>query len=64
MTLIGIDVGTTHCKAGVFDLEGRTIKIASRPTITSRAPEGFAYDDPETLWKTVTDVIRDICWQP
>ena len=60
MTLLGIDIGTTHCKAGVFNREGRTIKIASRPTVTSHAPEGYAYYDPETLWATITDVIREV----
>lgn len=60
MTLLGIDVGTTHCKAGLFDREGRTVKIATRSTITSRAPEGFAYYDPDTLWTTITDVIREV----
>jgi sugar (pentulose or hexulose) kinase len=60
MTLLGIDIGTTHCKAGLFDREGRTMKIASRPTITARAPEGFAYFDPETVWTTITDALREV----
>src|SRR5688500_8255649 len=60
MTLIGVDDGTTHCKAGVVDLGGRTIKIASRPMMTMRAPEGYAYFDPETVWNTLISAIQEV----
>lgn len=58
MTLLGIDVGTTHLKAGVFEEDGRVLSLASRPTRTRLAPAGYAYYDPQELWETVTEVIR------
>ncbi len=58
--LLGIDVGTTHCKAGLFETDGTVVKIATRPTLTRRAPEGFSYYEPEELWQTVAAAIREV----
>ncbi len=63
MTLLGIDIGTTHCKAGLFRLDGETIQIASRPTVTqseSAANGGSSSFDPQTLWQTTAAVIREV----
>ena len=59
MTLLGIDVGTTHCKAGLFELDGSTIHIASRPMGTHRTAGGYAIIDPDALWDTVAAVITE-----
>ena len=53
MYLLGIDVGTTHCKAGVFREDGAALAIAVRPTATRRGPDGLPYYDPDELWRTV-----------
>lgn len=58
MTILAIDIGTTHCKAGLFALDGTALKIATRPMVTQRAPTGEAYFDPEVLWATAAAVIR------
>jgi sugar (pentulose or hexulose) kinase len=60
MTLLGIDIGTTHCKVGLFDLNGSTLKIAKASMVIHYAPEGYAFFDPETLWETVADMIREV----
>ncbi|MBX3062734.1 MAG: FGGY-family carbohydrate kinase [Anaerolineae bacterium] len=60
MTLLGVDVGTTHCKAGIFDLSGSPLLIASRSTPTHTTSEGRSYYDPQELWATVGSVIRDV----
>ena len=57
-TILAIDIGTTHCKAGLFALDGTTLKIAKRPMVTERAPSGETYFDPEALWETAATVIR------
>ncbi|PYI53524.1 FGGY-family carbohydrate kinase [Paenibacillus flagellatus] len=59
MALIGIDIGTTHCKAGLFREDGTPVRIASRPTETLRSPEGYAYYDPDRLWVTVASAISE-----
>ncbi|HJR78707.1 MAG TPA: FGGY family carbohydrate kinase [Anaerolineales bacterium] len=59
-TILAIDIGTTHCKAGVFALDGTALKIATRPMVTHRAPSGETYFDPEALWGTASAVIRKV----
>jgi len=58
--LLGVDIGTTHCKAGTFDLAGAEIRIASRATPTGRTAEGHPYHDPEALWGAVIAVIQEV----
>ncbi len=58
--LLGVDIGTTHCKAGIFDLAGQVIRIASRPTPTGRTADGYPYHDPEALWRAVIAVIQEV----
>ncbi|MGC9522791.1 MAG: FGGY-family carbohydrate kinase [Anaerolineae bacterium] len=59
MTLLGLDIGTTHCKAGLFARDGTALKIASRPTVTRKAPGGWSYYDPEELLRVVTTTVQD-----
>src|SRR5688500_6003466 len=60
MTILAIDIGTTHCKAGLFALDGTALKIATHPMVTHRAPTGEAYFDPEALWGTASAVMRKV----
>jgi sugar (pentulose or hexulose) kinase len=58
--LLALDIGTTHCKAGVFDLQGRTLYIAKRNTQTQQ-PKGYAITfDPAALWQNVSEVISEV----
>lgn len=59
-TLLGIDVGTTHCKAGLFRLDGGLIRVSSRLTPLRRSPDGYAFYDPQELWATVVAAIREV----
>ncbi|MFW6183412.1 MAG: FGGY-family carbohydrate kinase [Chloroflexota bacterium] len=58
MMLLAIDVGTTRCKVGLFDHQGRLLSLASRPTPSRRTPDGHAYD-PEQLWQQLGAAIQD-----
>lgn len=58
--MLGIDVGTTNIKAGLFALDGRVVKIAALPTMTRKTVHGQFYYEPEELWKTVATVIREV----
>lgn len=59
-TLLGIDLGTTHCKAGLFALDGRALYIASRESRAQRHPGGYSYYDPEGLWHCVESMLKEI----
>jgi sugar (pentulose or hexulose) kinase len=54
--LLGIDIGTTHCKAGFFAEQSGQLKLVAahgRATVTRQSPEGYAFYDPQELWETV-----------
>ena len=60
MSLLGIDVGSSSCKAVAFTERGTAIaKSSSRYAITTPRP-GWAEIDPAVIWKCVCDVTRDI----
>jgi xylulokinase len=61
--LLGVDVGTTNCKAILFDLEGRPVAQASAPTPTRRPQPNWAEYDPRALWATVAGTIRAVVGQ-
>lgn len=57
--LLALDIGTTHCKAALFDERGRLIRLASRPT-ASRYMEGIGECyDPDGLWEAAASLIRE-----
>ncbi len=59
--LIGVDLGTSETKAGLFDLEGNLLHLARReyPIITGDGP-GRAEQYPETWWRAVCDTLQEI----
>jgi xylulokinase len=61
--LLGIDVGTTNCKALVFDTAGRPLAAALAPTPTLSPRPGWAEYDPEAIWSTVATVVRQALGQ-
>ncbi len=58
--LLGIDVGTTHCKAGLFGQDGALRALAGRPTLFYRTRQGVAFHEPEELWATVVEAVRRV----
>jgi sugar (pentulose or hexulose) kinase len=60
MALLGIDIGTTHCKAGLFHENGSVIQIATRPTVTYYDNEGTPFYQPDEIWRNITDCIKKI----
>ncbi len=61
---LGIDLGTTHCKAGLFGLKGGLLQLASQPTPVSNAPEGHHYIDPAALWGKVAGMLGELAASP
>ena len=58
MLLLGIDIGTTNCKAGVFSTDGTSVSMASTKTPLRGDRSGEYSCDPQELWDTVVRVIR------
>ena len=59
MSLMGIDVGTTGCKAAVFSLDGELLALAYREYPLVHPKPGFTELDPELIWASVAEVIRE-----
>ena len=59
--LIGVDVGTSEAKAGLFDLEGRLLRLArcGYPIITS-GRIGHAEQDPNQWWNAVCQTLHEV----
>ncbi|GAB4204298.1 MAG: xylulokinase [Roseiflexaceae bacterium] len=56
--LLGIDVGTTNCKALLFDRAGQPRGAGSVPTPLHRPGPGLAEHDAEELWQAVVAAVR------
>ena len=58
--LVGIDLGTTHLKAGLYRLDGHLLRIASRPTRYRTGRGGRSVLDPQELWAATLEVLGEI----
>lgn len=58
MSLLGIDVGTTGCKALVFSIDGEPLASAYEEYDVLRTQAGFAELDTICVWEKVKAVIR------
>lgn len=57
--LLGIDIGTTHCKAALFTEDGEQIAISSVPSPLLYDETGYPYYEPEALWQAVRSIISE-----
>jgi len=60
MSLLGIDVGTTGCKAAAFSLEGRPLAAAYQEYDVQRPQPGWAELDAALVWEKVKSTIRAV----
>src|SRR5215217_7092321 len=60
LTLLGVDIGTTHVKACAYDEEGRFLGASRRGTATSRSRGGGAEYDACAVECAVFEVIRRV----
>lgn len=60
MSLMGLDVGTTGCKAAVFDPSGRMIAGAYREYPLLHPQPGWSELDINGLWNKVQEVIKEV----
>jgi xylulokinase len=60
MLLIGLDIGTTGCKAVLFDLDGSLIAKASREYSIDMPQTNWAEQDAEYVWDLSKGTMREI----
>lgn len=57
---LGVDVGTTAIKGGLFTIEGRAVAHARRPYPTTRPAPGIVEQDPQDWVDGVTGVMDEL----
>jgi len=60
MSLLGIDVGTTGCKAGAVDSDGRLLALAYREYEILHQQPGWAEFDSREVWNKIKEVIAEV----
>ncbi|MCK4400887.1 hypothetical protein KAW08_01120 [bacterium] len=60
MSLLGLDVGTTGCKAVVFDIDGKVLAQAYREYPLIHSQPSWSELDTDRLWKNVTEVLLEV----
>ncbi len=60
MSLLGLDVGITGCKAVAFDLNGAMLAQAYREYPLYQPQPGWMEFEPAEVWTAVKAVIRDV----
>jgi xylulokinase len=63
MSLLGIDLGTTGCKAGVFGLNGSCIAQAYREYDMLHPQPGWSELDSAAVWQKTKEVIAEVAAQ-
>ncbi len=63
MSLLGLDVGTTGCKAVVFDVEGNVLSSAYREYPLLHPQSGWAELDPNQVWTKIEESIQEVANQ-
>lgn len=58
--VLGIDIGTTAVKAGVFDLRGRRLHAFAAPVALHRGPMGLAEQAPEDWLARIREALDGI----
>ena len=58
--LLGIDIGTSACKAAVFDENGGVVAQTNRGYNVYYEKPGYAAQNPDDWWNAVCDAIKEI----
>jgi N-acetylglucosamine kinase-like BadF-type ATPase len=58
--VIGVDVGTASARAGLFDLTGKRLAIATEPIQIHRPLPEYAEQSSEDIWRAVCTVVRAV----
>ena len=55
---IGVDLGTTSCKAGAYSLDGTLLGSGSAPCTVDHPKPGWAEQDPAGYWAGAVSAVR------
>jgi xylulokinase len=58
--LLGVDLGTTAIKAGLFDLAGRPLGQASTRYPTQRPAPGLVEQEAQVWWRSIEGVVAEV----
>ena len=58
MSLLGLDIGTTGCKAMLFAVDGRVLGQARREYTIQTPQPGWAEQDAEQVWRLARELLR------
>lgn len=58
--LLGIDIGTSACKAALFDRKGEVLAAANGEYPVYYPEEGWAEQNPEEWWSAVCEAVRQV----
>src|SRR5512146_1620554 len=58
--MIGLDLGTTNCKAVLMDTQGRPMAVASDGYKLQIPHPGWAEQDVRNVWEAVKKVLRSV----
>ncbi len=58
--MLGIDIGTSGCKAAVFDRDGQALAVRMEAYAVDYPRPGWAQQDPEDWWKAACRAIREL----
>ena len=59
MSILGLDIGTTGCKAVVFDTDGSVLSLAAREYSILTPHPNWAEQDAEQVWQLAWDALRE-----
>lgn len=60
MSLLGIDIGTSGCKAAAFSEDGRCIASAQREYHAAHPQPTWSELDSHAVWDRVSEVVREV----
>jgi len=58
--LLAIDQGTTSSRAILFDTAGNIVEVAQEEFTQHFPADGWVEHDPEEIWSTTLEVVRDV----
>ena len=61
--VIGVDLGTTALKAGLFDVSGKVLAVAESAYPISRPQADWAEQEPDWWTTALHDVLGQLIWQ-
>ena len=61
--VVGLDLGTTNCKAVALSINGEVLGVASSANVMRSPRPGWAEQDPNEVWNSALTAIRTLVAQ-